>query len=1342
AESLENACHIVMDTLHKNENDKDVPFSLIYLIDNNQSGSNFKPRVAYLAATTFDIDQKVDDKKSKRCMPEKLLETLETIDLTKSVNESYDVYIELRRNMTTHLFLKCKSWPIDLVIREDSHAKVVLNDESQAILFPVKIQFHGRQILSAVLICGINPSRPLDKEYMEFLQLVVNQVSLILTQGALREDEKKRVEMLTDLNRQKVTFFQNISHELRTPLTLMLSPLDQTINSCMHKTTIYSLLQIVQRNTRRLLKLVNNLLQVSNIETGQLKVQYRETNIAKLTKELATNFSNMASKLNLDYIIEIPNPDEFDKALEDKVYLDRDLFETIIYNLCSNAFKHTWNGYVKVRLYIDHEDEKDIIILEVSDTGVGISETDLKNIFQRFYRVESRQSRSHEGTGIGLALVKELIMCHGGDITVSSKVGQGTTFKCQFLTGYEHLPTNQIYNNGKEDDTFNNDQQSYSKQQLYLEENLQWIQNNKPAIDTINQKSMDLANMDIDRSLANKNISNKPIKHKVLIVDDNVDMRNYIKELLEKEFDVYCACDGCDALLFLTNISQLPDLILSGKYYISCLNCLKLPLRPNIMMPNMNGYELLNALRSNTKTELIPIILLTAKAGECSSIKAFDDGVNDYLVKPFNSRQLIARIHTNIKLSKFRCQIISRQCKQEKMKQLLISISDNILYGIDLKEAFSNAVKEIHQILSCCRIFIVFCESLKAQNRAIIALSEDPKANSENHIITKFISEPLQIEQFLETNDSTYLSSNAQDDYAIEIDVSHKTYCIDTSGQIVGFYFEIELFRQISNQINIAINNAILMREKMIKEARIESLKAANIIKSQILANTSHELRTPLGAIVGILSSIKDDMLTDEQQDMINIMTHSSDVALSTINNILDAAKLEAHKITLDNKVFDLVDLLENTIEMFGEKIGNKQIELFLNYDMNTLPKYIKSDPESTEFTQEGEIVMKVFIRICDFANENPENETYDKLVKKAKLMVEVNDTGIGIWESYMRANSSIVRQHNGTGLGLSISKQLVEINGGEIGVESQLGNGSKFWFTWNIDILQISTSSNTINYNNSISPSDEAINNILPPYIRLKRILLIHPMESSRIAITHFLKNFKRVGIFDTCDKGIQAAKYHKDLYNQGAYDIAFINLCEKDSEEISKAALELRRIHDDRLQIVFMVFSNNNEKVLAKKLIENTNGQTAVIYKPITYRKLLSQCMHNNNNSERNIENPICYNAKNLINNNFEKFKFDFESSLKINQASSVTSPLNISKKRMIGNMDNDDMMKPPKSKIKTISMSNRILCDNNSADLKPGMSGFDTSRVIRSMNSQISNIPIIALTASNIKKLMINV
>ncbi|KAF0541188.1 PAS domain S-box protein [Gigaspora margarita] len=1180
-ESLEDTCNIMVTALRGN--DKDFPFALIYLVDNNKLSSGFQPHTARLVATTFNKEMCIEN------ISNKLLETFETIDLSKNPDENYDEYVNIRwpTSTATHQFLKCSSWPIHLVVKEeDKSIKVCLKDGKHAILFPIKTLYDNDRPLSAILICGINPRIPLEDGYMKLFELVVNRFSLALTRSISRRDEKKHLELLADLNRQKIKIFQNLSHELLNPLALTLSPLEEAISSCTRESIIHSHLQTVQRNTRRLLKLVSILLQYSNIEGRRYEAQFLETDIAKFTQELAANFNSIAKILGLDYIIDIPNPEEFKKALGSNVYIDHEMFEAIFFNLCSNAFKNTWSGQIRVRLYIEHSNE---IILEVSDTGVGISEINLSNLFQRFYRVNSQQSRSHEGTGIGLALVKELITHHGGDITVTSKIGQGTTFKCRFLSGYNHLPKEHVYHDKKGNDSYQ-EQQLYTKKQLYLEENLQWLQYNSPIIDKENQLDTKLDSKSIDNNKIltdNSPMPSETIRHKILLVEDNADMRNYLNELLKKEFDVCCAYDGRDAMNILSKLSKLPDLILS-----------------DVMMPNINGYELVKMIRSNIKTRLIPFILLTAKAYETSGL---DYGADDYIIKPFKTRELMARIRTNINLSQLRNQLITQQCKEEEINQLLISISNNLLFGLDLEETFSKVVKDIHKILQCDRVFVISCEpsnhynSYNSENKiqslrghTIIALSEDSSIKNEYENFEIFEHSKFKTCQ-----------EEYDDPKGFKVKVFSNTYCIDFGKQTSMLFvrikvdtnnwgwikahrppnstwhdLEINLFQQVADQIDVAISYAQLSKEKLLEESRIKSIKAADDKKSLILANVSHELRTPLGTIIGILSSFENENLSNRQKNMIKIMENASDTVLSIVNNMLNAVNLEEHKNILMNKSFDLLNLFENTIERFDEKAGNKQIELILSYELDTFPRYVKGDPES---------LKQILINLLSNAISH-------------EFMKNIWKDGI------LNINASKIEQQDGTGFGLMTCKQLVEINEGKIGVESQLGKGSKFWFTWNVEIIPIPT-----NQTSSI----ESMNH------NLNRIVFIHPLESVRNAIAHFFKNSIKVELFDTYDQKIETARHRKALHNQPSYTIIFINLDENNADEIPKVALELKEIYGDDLLIILMAFSNANERTLVKKLIKEIGGQITSIFKPITPKKLITHCLQNN--LKRNIGSDI---------------------------------------------------------------------------------------------------------------------
>ncbi|CAG8467312.1 9081_t:CDS:2 [Scutellospora calospora] len=605
-------------------------------------------------------------------------------------------------------------------------------------------------------------------------------------------------------------------------------------------------------------------------------------------------------------------------------------------------------------------------------------------------------------------------------------------------------------------------------------------------------------------------------------------------------------------------------------------------------MPNMNGYELLDKLRSDKKTQLIPIILLSAKACEDSKVRGLDKGADDYLTKPFSALELITRIRTNIELSFTRRKILFQRYEQEITKQLILSLTNKIHSKLNLNETLQYVIKEIRQRVQCDRIFIISNEKSESMNNNIVVLYDD----SEN--ITPIIN-PFADIRF--NNKTIEIKSNKDFSGWIKLHRSPNSIWLDS---------EIEFLQEISNQIGLAITYAKLNKENDEKEIQIKAAKIANNVKSQILANTSHELRTPLGSIVGILSFFECTNLSVSQKDMIKITECASDTILSIVNDILDAAKLEAHKVTLKNRTFNLIELFEHTIDEFGKKAADKNLDLIVNYDINNLPRYIKSDPErlkqvlshllsnSVKFTNVGKIILKISSQTRD--------PTYGKMFIKENLLIELFDTGIGMspkfiqdaWKSFSLGDMSVTRKHDGTGLGLSICKSLVEINGGEINVDSQLGKGSKFWFTWNIETLSIIRS---IKF-------DDQINNFI-------RISIIHPIEDISNVMLKYLKMIKKIDKFDTFDKCFDAIKIYKQLHNRFAYDIAFIGLYKYNEEEVLNAALELRRleINSTNLVIIFIVFPNDKGNELAKKLIEKVGGATSILYTPITMKKLVNQ-------------------------------------------------------------------------------------------------------------------------------------
>jgi PAS domain S-box-containing protein len=481
------------------------------------------------------------------------------------------------------------------------------NPPEQAIILPLNQAGHAKP--TGFFIAGLNPLRPLDEAYRSFIGLFVGQLSAGLTNARAFEAERKRAEALAKIDQAKTTFFSNVSHEFRTPLTLMLAPLLDILaqHNGQLPPKVTEELSVVHRNGLRLLKLVNTLLDFSRIEAGRVRASFMPTDISAFTAELASVFRSAIEKAGLSLQIDAP-------PLAEPAYIDRDMWEKIVLNLISNAFKFTLNGRIAVRV----GSRGNQIFFTVTDTGCGIPSEEIPRLFERFHRVEGTRGRSHEGSGIGLALVQELVKIHGGTVTVESEVGRGTTFTVAIQTGKDHLQADRIAVERRPPSTA-------IGTNAYVEEALRWIpdtENSPPLGAEFNEPTngvLQPASGDQDGEA----------RSRVLVVDDNADMRNYVGRLLADEYEILMASDGAEALEVARRC--FPSLILS-----------------DVMMPNLDGFGLIRAIRSEPALAAMPIILLSARAGEEATLDGVRAGANDYLVKPFSARELLARVRAQI----------------------------------------------------------------------------------------------------------------------------------------------------------------------------------------------------------------------------------------------------------------------------------------------------------------------------------------------------------------------------------------------------------------------------------------------------------------------------------------------------------------------------------------------------------------------------------------------------------------------------------------------------------------------------------------------------------------------
>ena len=401
----------------------------------------------------------------------------------------------------------------------------------------------------------------------------------------LEHEHSKKLEEVDNI---KSRFFANISHEFRTPLTLILGPAEQIL-STQTKDELKKNVGLINRNASNLLNLINQLLELSKLDSGKLKLNASEQNFVPFLKGMVMSFESLAVINSLKLTLDIP----FDEL---SVYYDKEKMETVLKNLLSNAFKFTPNGKeITVKLYKDENS----LLLKIRDTGIGIDETDLPKVFDRFYQVNGQNTKSFGGTGIGLSLVKELIDLHHGQITVSSEKNKWTEFALTLPLGRNHLSDSEIVSENSAGE--------------------------EPQLKIDKHEFIHLTSEDTSSAQTTKNI--------LLIVEDNFDVREFIKDALGDAFHYEEAENGEVGLL--KACETIPDLIIS-----------------DVMMPVMDGNDMTRKLKTDQRTSHIPVILLTARSGIEDKVEGLETGADDYLTKPFDAHELRARIINLIRLRK------------------------------------------------------------------------------------------------------------------------------------------------------------------------------------------------------------------------------------------------------------------------------------------------------------------------------------------------------------------------------------------------------------------------------------------------------------------------------------------------------------------------------------------------------------------------------------------------------------------------------------------------------------------------------------------------------------------
>ncbi|MFO1265767.1 MAG: ATP-binding protein [Rubrivivax sp.] len=515
--------------------------------------------------------------------------------------------------------LRCGIWP---------------EPPARAVIVPMARP--GQPRPAGFVIAGISPRLVFTDEYKGFVELLAGHVATAIGNARAYEEERRRAEALAQLDRAKTAFFSNVSHEFRTPLTLMLGPVQDLLAERPGELppAATEQLEVVNRNGRRLLRLVNTLLDFSRIEAGRVRALYQPTDLAAFTADLASVFRAAVERAGLRLQVDCP-------PLPEPVVVDREMWEKVVLNLLSNAFKFTFEGEIVVSLARAGAFAE----LRVADTGTGIAADEMARLFERFHRIRNARTRTHEGSGIGLALVQDLVRLHGGSVGAESVPGRGTTFTVRVPLGHAHLDPAQI-GAGAPATAANRGSAA-----PFVEEALRWLPEDASADAAIKLR------LDGDEASAAEAVDEDALPWHdtlpssvaadseggdaraepplVLVADDNADMRQYVSRLLAGAFRVRAVPDGRAALAAARE--ELPDLVLS-----------------DVMMPGLDGFGLLRELRADARTAGCPVILLSARAGEEARIEGAAAGADDYLVKPFSARELLARVTAQVQMGRLR----------------------------------------------------------------------------------------------------------------------------------------------------------------------------------------------------------------------------------------------------------------------------------------------------------------------------------------------------------------------------------------------------------------------------------------------------------------------------------------------------------------------------------------------------------------------------------------------------------------------------------------------------------------------------------------------------------------
>lgn len=1070
AGSASNACASAARTLA--ENPRDVAFALIYLLDEHNQRLTLCGHTGARAHTTF-APQVVSLQAPDSPWPFAQV-AAERTDLR--IEGLLDRFGELPED----------AWP------RDTRAAVVL-----------PLERSGQTQLAGFMVVGLSPWRPYDDSYRSFLKLTAAHIARAIANARAVEEERAKAEALAEIDRAKTAFFSNVSHEFRTPLTLMLGPLEDALAEADLPARARAQLVVAQRNSVRLLKLVNTLLDFSRIEAGRTKAAYAPVDLSTLTADLASVFRSAIERAGLRLIVDCP-------PLARPVYVDREMWEKIVFNLLSNALKFTFDGSIEVSL----RSSGGMVELAVRDEGTGIPADELPHLFERFHRVQGARGRSVEGSGIGLALVQELVKLHGGTVRATSRLGHGSKFVVSIPFAKEHLPAAQVQDAPADAGLLPTGGQA----QAYVEEALSWL---SPDASTDLGRPTPIA-------------SGQAVC--ILLADDNADMRNYARRLLlQNGYDVVSVGDGAQALEAARR--RVPDLIVT-----------------DVMMPNLDGFGLLHAVRSDERLKSVPVVMLSARAGEEARVEGIQAGADDYLVKPFAGAELLARIAARLEIARVRGASEAAVRQSEERYRAFVTQSAEAIWRFEVDPPVSTALTSTEQIdyvyqhayLAECNDAMARMYGYQSANEIVGARlgdflpRSDPNnvaylnafieagyrlADAESHEVDRegkprvflnnltgivedgllkrawgtqrditerhqLVAQLRESEEkffllfqksafgavlarlpdgvFLDVNEAFvrmfgYTREEAIGRTSLELGINpdakaHARMLAELDQRGFAYDLELVLYTKAREERVILQNITVveLAGQKYVlatiqdvtERKRAErALLEADRRKDEFLATLAHELRNPLAPLRSGLQLMR---LASHQPEAIEqaraMMERQLGHMVRLIDDLMDVSRISRGKIELRKERVSLGAVLHQAIEATRPMIDQAGHEL----SVSTPSEPILVHADVTRMTQVFANLLNNAVKFTDRGGQI----TVTVSQEDGRAVVSVRDTGIGIpaevlptiFNIFTQVDSSPERTRGGLGIGLSLVRSLVELHGGQAEARSGgYGAGSEF---------------------------------------------------------------------------------------------------------------------------------------------------------------------------------------------------------------------------------------------------------------------------------------------------------